>query len=39
LVNFLVLIGFIVLMCLEGTRGPNKYGADPKDPAGAEVFA
>lgn len=39
LVNFLVLIGFIVLMCLEGTRGPNKYGPDPKDPAGAEVFA
>jgi uncharacterized membrane protein YhaH (DUF805 family) len=28
-----------VFMCLEGTKGPNRFGADPKDPAGAEVFA
>lgn len=28
----------LVFMCLEGTRGPNRFGADPKgDPA--EVFA
>jgi uncharacterized membrane protein YhaH (DUF805 family) len=32
--------GFVLLvfMCLEGTRGPNQYGPDPKDPGGAEVF-
>lgn len=38
-------IGFIVLFvffCLDGTRGPNRFGPDPKDPAGSadlnEVF-
>ncbi len=40
LINFLVSIGFLVLMCLEGTRGPNRFGPDPKNPAaGAEVFS
>lgn len=34
-----VAIGWLVLLCLEGTRGPNKYGPDPKDPTSAEVFA
>lgn len=29
----------LVFMCLEGTRGPNRFGPDPKDPAGADVFA
>lgn len=29
----------LVFMCLEGTKGPNRFGPDPKDPAGAEVFA
>jgi uncharacterized membrane protein YhaH (DUF805 family) len=29
----------LVFMCLEGTKGPNRFGADPKDPGGAEVFA
>jgi uncharacterized membrane protein YhaH (DUF805 family) len=29
----------LVLMCLEGTKGPNRYGPDPKDPASAEAFA
>ena len=29
----------LVFMCLEGTRGPNRFGADPKDPAGAQVFS
>ncbi len=38
-INILVSIGWLVLMCLEGTRGPNKYGPDPKDPAGVEVFS
>jgi uncharacterized membrane protein YhaH (DUF805 family) len=27
-----------VLMCLEGTRGPNRYGPDPKDPSNVDVF-
>lgn len=27
-----------VLMCLEGTRGPNRYGPDPKDPMSVDVF-
>lgn len=38
-------IGFIVLLvffCLDGTRGPNRFGPDPKDPAATadldEVF-
>ena len=25
-------IVFLVFACSEGTRGPNKYGADPKNP-------
>lgn len=39
LVNFLVWIVLIVMMCLKGTAGPNKYGDDPTMPASAEVFA
>jgi uncharacterized membrane protein YhaH (DUF805 family) len=27
-----------VLMCLEGTRGPNRYGFDPKNPTDIDVF-
>ncbi len=40
LLNFLPFGSFAVLvfMFLEGTKGPNKYGADPKDPTGASVF-
>ncbi len=33
LIGFVPLVGFIVLlvfMCLEGTSGPNRFGADPK---------
>jgi uncharacterized membrane protein YhaH (DUF805 family) len=26
-------------MCLEGTRGPNRFGPDPKDPYSEDVFA
>jgi hypothetical protein len=26
-------------MFLEGTRGPNRFGPDPKDPAGIEAFS
>lgn len=35
-VGFLVSIGLLVLMCLPGTIGPNRYGPDPKDPHGRE---
>jgi uncharacterized membrane protein YhaH (DUF805 family) len=27
-----------IFMCLEGTRGHNRFGADPKDPYGENVF-
>jgi len=29
----------LVFMCLEGTRGPNRFGQDPKDPYAEDVFA
>jgi uncharacterized membrane protein YhaH (DUF805 family) len=32
-------ITLLVFMLLEGTKGPNKYGADPKGAASEEVFA
>ncbi|MDB5693339.1 MAG: hypothetical protein JWO81_2402 [Alphaproteobacteria bacterium] len=32
-------IALLVFMCLDGTRGPNKYGADPKGGVDAAVFA
>ncbi|MCW1381534.1 DUF805 domain-containing protein [Novosphingobium sp. KCTC 2891] len=35
----LVNIGFLVLMCLEGTHGPNRFGPDPRETGGAMVFA
>lgn len=45
--GWMVLLGFIpyiggvillVFMCLEGTRGSNRYGADPKNPDQLGVF-
>jgi uncharacterized membrane protein YhaH (DUF805 family) len=39
LVGILASLAFMVLMFLPGTPGPNKYGPDPKDPSGAEVFS
>lgn len=42
LLNFIPYLGgliVLVFMCLEGTKGPNRFGPDPKDPSGAEVFA
>ena len=42
LLNLIPYVGFLivfVLMCIEGTRGPNRFGADPKDPNNARVFA
>ena len=29
----------LVLMCLDGTRGTNRFGPDPKDPSSADVFS
>jgi uncharacterized membrane protein YhaH (DUF805 family) len=46
--GWFVLLGFIpfvggiivlVFMCLEGTRGDNRFGADPKGGANADTFS
>lgn len=29
----------IVFLFLDGTKGPNRFGPDPKDPASAEAFS
>jgi uncharacterized membrane protein YhaH (DUF805 family) len=42
LIAFVPLIGAIVLIVffvMDGTRGPNRFGPDPKDPGQAEAFA
>ena len=39
IVGFLVSIGFLVLMALPGTPGPNRFGPDPKGQGEAETFA
>lgn len=39
IINMISGIAFLVIMCLEGTKGPNRFGPDPKDPASAEIFA
>ena len=31
-------IAYLVMMSLPGTQGPNRFGEDPKDAAGAEMF-
>lgn len=38
-VGFLAGIAFIVLMCLKGTDGPNKFGPDPLKGGDAEIFS
>lgn len=41
LLGFIPLIGgliVLVFMCLEGTPGPNRFGADPKGRADPSVF-
>ena len=35
----LIPIYSLIMMFLEGTRGPNRFGPDPKDPAGVEAFS
>lgn len=40
LIGALIGLGFLVVMCLEGTKGPNRFGPDPKNPdISAEVFS
>ena len=42
LLGLIPLLGGIVVlvfMCLEGTRGPNRFGPDPKDPASVDAFS
>jgi len=41
LIGLLASIAQIVIACIPGTAGPNKYGPDPKDPAAgsADIFA
>lgn len=39
LVGWIASIVQLVLFFLPGTPGHNRFGPDPKDPAGAEVFA
>jgi len=39
LLSFGGVIALIVLYCLEGTRGVNRYGPDPRDPDGAADLA
>ena len=38
LVPILGWFALFVFMCLEGTRGPNRYGPDPKNPTDLEAF-
>lgn len=38
-VGWIASIVFLVLLFLPGTVGPNRFGDDPKDPSGAEIFA
>lgn len=38
-IGILASLGFLVLMFLEGTRGPNRFGPDPKDPGSVDVFS
>jgi uncharacterized membrane protein YhaH (DUF805 family) len=38
-VGWIASIAFLVIMCLPGTSGENRFGSDPLDPYQAEVFA
>jgi uncharacterized membrane protein YhaH (DUF805 family) len=39
LLSFGGIIALIVLLCLDGTRGVNRFGPDPRDPGGATDLA
>lgn len=32
-VGILAVVAYLVVMCLNGTPGPNRFGPDPKDPS------
>lgn len=38
LVGLIAAIGYLVLMFLPGTAGPNRFGPDPKDPSQVAAF-
>lgn len=38
LLNLVVWLGLVALMCIPGTKGPNKYGDDPAQPIGPALF-
>ena len=38
LVPFIGALVLLIFFVLDGTRGPNRFGPDPKDPAPAEAF-
>lgn len=39
LIPILGWFALLVLMCLEGTRGPNRFGGDPKNPEELDAFS
>jgi uncharacterized membrane protein YhaH (DUF805 family) len=39
LIPFVGALAVLVFMFLEGTKGPNRFGPDPKNPATAEAFS
>jgi uncharacterized membrane protein YhaH (DUF805 family) len=42
LLGFIPYVGGIIMlvfMCIEGTRGSNRFGADPKDENAPDIFA
>ena len=38
-IGLLAGIALFIVMLLPGTPGPNRFGLDPRDPSGSEVFA
>ncbi len=38
-VGFVASIVLVVILCLDGTPGPNRFGPDPKGRGSAEVFS
>lgn len=38
-VGWIASIALLVILVLPGTPGSNRFGPDPKDPAGVEVFS
>ena len=38
LIPYIGALAIFVLMCIDGTRGPNRFGDDPKDANAALIF-